>query len=168
MGTTNNLINATINCDCFIVPNAATRADQRYSMGIQLAKKAAEIAANNGFEYNEATDKFVQMWWTNSDISDNFQDHGFNVHHEGKIYRFGHDIILDYIPETFFRDHKEGDILPITIRLKPNWYTTENDKRNIQEDDLPEFNVTFNLKLNQLDYRYRRFGTFEEVLKAVC
>ena len=56
-----NIINATVNCDCFIVPNKAAIADLDYTMGQNLAAKAAEIAAENGFSYDKSVDKFVQM-----------------------------------------------------------------------------------------------------------
>ena len=75
---------------------------------------------------------------------------------------------------NFFKNHKEGEVVPITIRLKPvakvnkdigrrESYTTFEDT-----NPAPEFHITFNLKLDQLDYRYRRFGRFEDVLKYVA
>ena len=174
--TDNNIINATINCDCFIVPNAAVKADFGWgeisSYGRKLADKAAEIAANNGFEYNEETDKFVQMWWVGAG-SDNMQDHGFCIDIGNEKYFFGYQRSIELVPVNFFRGHKEGEVLPLTIALRPVAKMDINIGRESrisfdEENPAPTFQITFNIKLNQLDYRYRRFGTFEEVLDLVA
>ena len=178
MGTNNNLINATINCDCFIVPNKAVKANSGWddrpisSWGRKLADKAAEIAAENGFSYNESIDKFVQMWWVGAD-SDNMQDHGFCIEIGNNKYFFGYQRSISQVPMKFFEGHKEGEILPLVMTLKPmSVMNIELGRKSLQHyeetDEVPEFKITFNLKLNQLDYRYRRFGTFEEVLKYVA
>lgn len=158
MNTTTNMINVTVDCNCFIIPNSLAKANVNNSFGRKLADKAAEIAATNGFEYDESLDKFVQLWWVGCN-SDNMQDHGFTIEVDGQKYRFGYEMCLELVPVKFFKGHKEGEILPLTISLKP---------RHDEGEEVPTFNVTFNLKLNQLDYRYRRFGRFEEVLKLLA
>ena len=172
--TNNNMINVTVNCDAFIVPNRAAKADLDYTMGQNLATKAAEIAAENGFSYDESVDKFVQMWWTDGK-SDNMQDHGFSIEIGNEEYLFGYERGISYVPINFFKDHKEGEILPLTISLKPVAKVNKDIGRregytSFEEDTnpAPTFQITFNLKLNQLDYRYRRFGRFEDVLKYVA
>ena len=173
--TTMHIINVTVDCDCFIVPNKASKADLEFFMGRDLADKTLEIAEMNNFEYDPETDKFVQMWWTNEN-SKNFQDHGFTVTVGETVYNFHYARDCNYIPAKFFEGHKEGEILPLTIRMKPDssYSADETIDRHTRRansmwyDENPElapyFEITFNLKLNQHDYRYARFGNFEDVL----
>lgn len=151
----NNPINVTINCDCSIIPGRAKKADFGYrsiaGWTRRLADKAAEIAAMNDFTYNEETDLFVQMQWR-SDKFDNMQNNGFCIEIENEKYFFGHDSSIEYVPLNFFKGHKEGEILPLTIKLKPMAVESKNERlRRYNEDEAPEFNITFNLKLNQLE-----------------
>lgn len=93
-------------------------------------------------------DYYVQIWC----LTPNTENHGsnWNDHYEMVMPENREDPEAEgecfpkYLPVSLFKDKKEGD--SITIQTK--WGRVE-------------------LTLNQLNYRYRRFGRFEDVLKKL-
>lgn len=170
---------ATINCDTFIIPNKAGRASSNI-FGKRLASYNEQLAKDNGFNYDKDNDKLIELWTTGKE-SENFQAHGFKLEQEGTRYYFsGRDI--EYLPEDIFKDKKEGDVVTVKARIKPDWkISAEGDDYDYNYPDpaddfqnyrknrekAPEFMITFNMKLNQNSYRYRNFGPFERALEYV-
>lgn len=137
--------NYTFNANMFIIPNGIhTSNGCCYEMNRRSVNARFEEL---GIDYHiESGEKLVQIWSCGCD-SDNWSDHhlpyeirellGFNE--DDGFVRF-HDLL----PVSWFTGKKEGDIVTVNF--------TKND-----------VTVTVNFKLSQLDYRYRRFGKFEEV-----
>ena len=173
----NNKIYKEVNCDTFIVPNNASKISG-YMWGQEnLTKRTNEIYNLNGIEFNPAEDHMLQLWMTN-DQCENLNDHTFYIFDDVYHYTFRLDSTL---PAILFKDKKEGDVVDVVVTLKPisriKVIGTDNisrkDSERIWYDDknspeAPVFEITFNLKLNQSNYRYRRFGKFEDVYNMVC
>ena len=141
--TKNNINHVT--GDVFIVPNHARRfGNATFESIINRYKKVAE---ENGIEVTDDL-KFVEVWIVcKNDIkTDNLCDHGAHVLCDGEEVVI-HPRISN-IPEELFQGKKEGD----HISLK------------FTDEDIP---FEMDLRLCQKEYRYCRFGTFEEVLEAV-
>ena len=102
------------------------------------AIKVARLGLDPKFTLKKG-DKMVQLWMSGG-TSDNWQDHGI----PNTIPGTDEDYLPTYWPARCFEGMKEGDSLTLTI--------------NGHE-------VTF--LANQLDYRYKRFGAFEEALAYV-
>ncbi len=180
--TLNNIIEATMNVDIFIVPNSPSKADTSWSMDQRLAEEMQEIADDNGYDYDVNIDKLVQLWWTNDEF-DNLNDHGFQIKHDGYEYHFGAGTLTSYLPETILRDKVEGESFELKMHLSPDlrydanenvdrWERRKNAEDYENEDGTykesrPVFEITFVITPNQSDYRYRRFGTFEEVFNRL-
>lgn len=75
--------------------------------------------------------------WIVSEESDNWADHGSPI--DGKFF-------ISNLPTWMIKDMIEGDTIEI---------------------DLPNHNAVLKLTAAQLKYRYKRFGTFENVLKQL-
>lgn len=82
-------------------------------------------------------EKMVQLWWFNPTDSKGVDN---SVCHRGD----GHEIISEYVPASWLEGLNEGESRTLTFRGG-------------------DVKVT----ANQLDYRYRRFGKFEEALSQV-
>lgn len=146
-----DLFNATKNTinhvtgDVFIVPNHAIRfGNATFESIINRYKKVAE---ENGVEVTEDS-KFIEVWIVSEkDLkTDNLCDHGAHVLCDGE------EVVIQprisAIPEELLRGKKEGEHVSVKF--------TDND--------IP---FEIDLRLCQLEYRYSRFGTFEEVLEVV-
>ena len=146
-----DLFNATKNSinhatgDVFIVPNYARRfGDITFESVINRCKKVAD---ENGITVTENS-KFIEVWIVSKkDLkTDNLCDHGAHVLLDGE------EVVIhpriSYIPEELFQGKKEGD--HVTVKFTDN--------------DIP---FEIDLRLSQKEYRYARFGTFEEVLEVV-
>ena len=68
----------------------------------------------------------------------------------------GHD--FEYLPATLFFGMREGDQIQLTLPIT---------QRHRGKDDTMEILVNATVTLNQLGYRYRGFGKFEDVLANV-
>ena len=179
----NIIIKATVNCDAFIIPNHASKANQYMSQTIaqSIIEFNKNIAELSDLEYDPETDYILQLWLT-GEASENFARHGFKVTVDNLEYRFS-EYHLEDLSQSFFKDHKEGDIVTLTIPVTPShaFDTSIEDKElrrknyiDYMDDayeptkEAPLFHITFNIKLNQRDYRYCSFGNFEEVMARVC
>lgn len=158
MKTTNMIVNGTINAnlDTFIIPNSASLVTDWMTPSQQerMTKKAEKISAVAGCGFDAANDKLVQLWFVGMG-SENLVDHATMAEDEnGNQYVLCADI--ERLPETLFRGHKEGDVIEVPLPA-----TCKGEDGNI------EVVLNAKIKLNQRDYRYRRFGNFEEVLAQV-
>jgi hypothetical protein len=185
---TTPIINITLNADIFVIPNSASKADLEWSMGRDLAAYYQKVAELNDLEYIPEVDPFLQLWLVgtgeeNGSVkSENLARHGFTVAYDGWKYHFNEGD-LEMIPWHWFEGKKEGETLTLTFPLRPSWATDSSGidlrlrNRNhkfFQDDETgewmaetPLFHITFNLRLNQAEYRYRNFGTFDEVMMRV-
>ena len=144
----------TIDAQIFIIPNDAFKYDFNYDSQAHRARKiVTRLNEANGFNMVPEDTLFVETWWTNDD-SDNILRHGIEI--DGGFLDCGQLGFLEDVPYEIIKDLKEGQT--ITLRVNDLLYT-ENDEDKVD--------VTFNLTANQLSYRYRRFGTFEETLRCV-
>jgi hypothetical protein len=162
----------TVNCDAFIIPNGASKVDLSWSMGQDLANFCEKVAELNNLPYDKEQDLHLQLWLANDD-NENIARHGLHLDVDGDKYVF-HESKLEDLPVSFFQGYEEGDIVTIRVPMEPSYANIGGQRveyREFAEDhveNIPKFLVTFNIKLNQKDYRYRRFGTFENTLAAVC
>ena len=145
------------NADAFIIPNSfSTKCGEfgrfDYFKQIYDANDFGEIKPDDGL---------VQLWYVVPDLeSENFIDHsgkcldemGNKIHIRPRI---------DILPASIFAEYKEGDVIDINV---PYTYNYEDDMIS----DIREYMLKMHVKLNQSDYRYRRFGKFEEVLPKVA
>lgn len=165
----------TMDIEAFIVPNKACPAKSFWLSSEKKAARAAEICELNKITYNEETDNLVQLWCIGGE-SDNMQDHGFSYTEGNLKYRFRFDSVL---PANLFTGYKEGEVVSVKISMTPClvYELGEGEdfpRRRIYADyeeeeiEAPQFVFTFNIKLNQISYRYSRFGNFEDVLEQVC
>lgn len=102
---------------------------------------------------NKVSKDKIQIWLTNEG-TDNLQDHAFFTIHNGEQY-------LGRIKETvipYSEKMKEGTsgILNLTFLGK------KCVNHLSEEGEWCEFPIKVEVTCNQLDYRYRRFGKFEE------
>ena len=154
--------NIQLNADIFVIPNQAAKLSSFFEC-VQEEKLVAanQIAELNGFTFDPEKDYFIETWMVCAEHGcDNFADHCIHYKDDdGTYYTIG--IEDRYLPSNLFVGKKEGDM--ITIKL-PVWYV--NDAQ-FPERSNGRTVAEIQIKLNQSDYRYRRFGTFEEVLKKV-
>lgn len=116
-----------------------------------LQVKAEKIGLHvNGEKVDFKTnDPIVQIWWTGSG-SENWGAHGLPEELCGSAPDATYDeclerdFMIDNLPYRLIKDLKEGDTLSVEI----NGHVVE-------------------VVANQLGYRYKRFGTFEEVLSKL-
>ena len=165
--TLETLENIVINGDIFIIPNRACKIDDYYEdFREKFLKEAIEICEINGFEFNKDEDHIIETWYLSNELGcDNIPDHDLYIVYDNKEYQ----IISTcgrQIPENFFRGHKEGDVVSVKLPCIIRESHLPHHKGNVDGDI--ETVVEFRLKLNQGDYRYRRFGEFEDVLRKVC
>lgn len=133
---------------CFIVPNACGTAKD-FFMESQK-KMAREFFELNGKEFTEDM-KLIQVWLHNKKC-DNMVDHYFKVPGtELSGQCFG------YIPVSFLKDIKEGDVKELVI---PG-HTYDKD------GNYSCAGFKMKIKFQQHGYRYQRFGNFEEVVASL-
>lgn len=146
--------NVTINADVFIIPNSPALIDE-FCNKKELQESIKSICNASNIEFNENV-KLVQCWFVNND-SDNIGCHGLIINIDNEEYAILHGAVETNIPATFFKNKKEGDVIEITMPISV--YGENEEMKNI--------NLCINARLNQLDYRYKRFGSFECVLKNI-
>lgn len=144
----------------FIIPNHATLPEESYPGSARLIHEQTEIAELNDIEYDRDEDQLVQFWIHADDIiqSENLNCHGAAIYIDDERYRI--DCRCELLTERIFREHIEGDV----VNLKLPAYLS---KSGSDLDESEKIILDLELTLNQLDYRYRSFGPFEEVLKRV-
>ena len=134
----------TVNLNCFIVPNDG----MRFNLFLDCLRKSMKKDLNNIGIVPEDTDDMIQVW-ISAENEDNCSDHGFpddilktlGLEDESRFDRR----CPKFLPYSILKDVKEGDVKQF---VAPN-------------------GAMINIKFEQLPYRYRRFGTFEETLNYV-
>lgn len=141
--------------EVFIVPNHARSLDQL----LRESRKEyiRNIAKMNGINDMSDNDQLVELWYVSKDDlgTSNLVDHGAYILNENNMKIFFRPSI-GLLPAKIFEGRKEGDVVDIKA------YATV--------DDVDDENTVFFLmhcKLNQLSYRYCRFGRFEETFDLV-
>jgi hypothetical protein len=151
--------------DMFIVPNSSITIEKML-LRKQYEGWLSRLMEVNGLELSN-NECLIDVWMVSNSTtgdtnleSDNLRDHGFEV--DGKRACIG----SAYFPKRLIESKKEGDVIEINLPITyPEYQRDENTGKliNCSEDDV----IAISLKLNQKDYRYRRFGNFEEVLEKV-
>lgn len=146
----------------FIIPNRASSVGDDAWTSPKLIEWLEKLCELNNTTYDKENDKLVETWLVEiddekDDPCDNMQDHVFCL----EPIKMESRIKFHYIPEKLIKDFKEGDTFKIKIPIKM-FSEYRLDERNSKEAVL-ELSIT----ANQKDYRYRRFGTFEECLEHV-
>jgi len=148
-------MNTTVKGHVFIVPNIA-ETFKSYPEDSQdwLTQRISRMTGINP----KKEDKMLQVWITSKEC-DNWNDHfgGFQVNVLGQNKEY-----WSRINET-----KEDRLLGYFPRLYPSQIFEgkhEGDKVMLH---CPEYDVDIELTCNQLDYRYGKFGRFEEVFGQV-
>lgn len=146
----------TIKADAsvFIIPNQLSKLDDFFT----ATKPRAEFIHNTSVKAADSdeiicgnpNDLLVQLWWDSEDLgSENLARHGFTIQDGSEMQYFCNDY-MEYLPLNLFKGHKEGDWIDFTFE----WYN--QDKTAIL--------LLLHTRLDQLNYRYRSFGGFDELL----
>lgn len=143
-----------VNGDVFIIPNGMGTVNDFIS-GKEFHRRVLDAIqfASNGTHIDDKS-LLVETWIVSKELgTDNLSDHGGKyIGEDGEIHGTGH---LDrYIPFDLLNGHKEGDVVDITI---PRGTYDFNEG----------FDIVLHLRLAQKEYRYSRFGSFEDVLKRL-
>ena len=135
----------------FIIPNSAcTKNDFLLD---SYKGKAQELLLANGIQNDD--EKLVQIWFfTPGNDDSNWVDHTIDGFDELKYWKPA----IGYLPASLFADKDDGDV--VTVNLPIEKY--DHDKNITMHTT-----IKVQLKLDQLNARYRRFGSFAEVLKRV-
>jgi len=146
------------NLEAFIIPNSVNLFKDFYSKE-RREDKYKKLLELSGATCDLDEQYMVQMWYVGEELnSDNLVDHGFRIIENGTRYSFTMNG-FDYLPYYFLKDKKEGDIIKVTFPIK--LYTDD------ESENAANWTLEATIKLNQTDYRYRRFGKFEDVLAAL-
>lgn len=142
------IIRGKVETKSFIIPNSITRLDGFFHDKTRdRLKKMTEAA---GFEVTDST-KFIQIWSVAS-CKDNIADSVWSIHGYNFFTR------IEQLPAELFAGKVEGDKVEFLYK------DLVTDKRT---GNRVEVQINFEMTLDQLDYRYRRFGRFEEVFKML-
>lgn len=151
--TTDNtitVINDTIiRAGVFIVPNHAgplSEFGKKYD-----GQRMVDTAAANGKEFNPDADSVIQVWLHAEESlgCDNLSDHYFE--YEGENYR----LYANILPASLFTGMMEGDEREMLIPIRSQ----------SEEEERKYFRLL--VKAAQRQYRYRRFGDFQDVFQDV-
>lgn len=151
-------LEVTADAEIFIIPNRAGKIQDFLEFSRKrILDKAVELCEDNGHKFDQENDYMVEVWMHSNDLnSDNMNCHGSYFTFEGKEYAIGS--LPSYIPKQL-----------ISIKEKESTTLRYNNlKCRDYDGNKGEVDLVLNLRANQLDYRYCRFGAFEEVLEYVC
>lgn len=151
------VIGIEFNAEAFIIPNHSGKLENFWFSG--AANCAKEIAINVLGEEPDKDELYVQMWYVVKDLKcDNLVDHNAYIDIDGKKYAI--DIASCFLPYTALKGKNDGDIIDVTFQNTNGW-------RNDDGPEETEETITMHVTLNQKDYRYSSFGSFQEVLNKV-
>ena len=143
-----------VSADMFIVPNSFVRASNFFINSEKRAETMNGILEASGQE-TEADPLMMQSWVVAVDDlnCENLADHmGYYWGLDGIKHPFGN--IPSHLPASMFIGKTEGDTVTIVF---PEGTTMFND----------DFKVIMHLRLLQREYRYSRFGTFEQCFESL-
>lgn len=152
----------TINAEVFIIPNHGIlikKYIESFDSG-NRRKLNDQIAELNNITIDPNKDHIIQLWFISNDLeTENLERHGaIFIDNDANVKYI--KCKCEYLVDSIFKDHVEGDIINIKLPaiITSNKYDPEKSEEVI---------LDMNVKLNQLSYRYKNFGPFEEVLKYV-
>ena len=157
----------TVEADVFIIPNSVGTLSQFMADHVRnrIDNYANGIMEATGLEYDNKKEKFVECWFCNN-VSDNFADHGIDIQINGKEYRIFPGTINNHLPVSIFEGHVEGDKVKVII---PGVECIINYDRKSKDKEITKvIDLEMILTLNQKSYRYKNYGTFDELLKSLC
>lgn len=156
-----------VKMDAFIIPNNAAVSKDYILAGGRFGELHEKLARLNMYPYDIEKDKLVQMWFVeigeegDDDLCDNMDCHDFTLKDEsGEVYwaRLG----VGHLPESILNDKKEGDELQIDIPIRAN-----KIGHGIKNGTEIPITLKATIRLKQLEYRYARFGQFQDALRYV-
>ncbi len=158
--TVTTKLGEVIRVDAFVVPNSLASSLTALIEPERFSKFIEDLNKINGTQW--APKYWLWQSWlvgTETVGSENLVDHGFRLidPETNEILRCNM-ATSGFLPLEPFLGKKEGD--KVIIKLPINIH-----KRNDDDDiDIEKMAATFEITLNQLGFRYRRFGRFEEVI----
>ena len=159
--------NEFIRADVFIIPNASFKyegsLEQKEGCGTGIVNDLntmwhvalpKELRENKEFKNED----WIEVWYvTPGNDESNWGSHHIDGYSELK----GWKPRTDYLPKSLFEGKKEGDCITFDLPI-----VKELDDNNCDYAYAYAI-IKIQLCLAQTKYRYRNFGTFEEVLKRV-
>lgn len=147
--------------DVFIIPNPAfsNKKDSSFKLPSFMDELNKVFYSNSDLNEEKISfddTRFIECWFCNPD-NDNWRDHGITGLEDG-IDGDSWRLSTAWIPEWIFANKKEGDGVTLTLPVQ-----RRDENRGVCETSM----VIASVILAQTKYRYRNFGTFEEVLKRV-
>lgn len=154
---------ATIKVDAFIVPvSLESIHDLNSDCQNQEIERRIQFNKDNGTDFNVLSSKFVYLWYTGEDTceSENLGDHGFLVEDLNGTPRASRlTSHAEHVPAELFKDKVEGDTVEIVLPAR---------LLNPEPGEEKNFKVRLICRLAQKEYRYRRHGTFHDVLSRLA
>lgn len=142
--------------DGFIIPNTASHLST-YCVG---RKELMELMVLNKI----VGDPVMIQTWLATPLNDNVVDHLTTITLDGLVI-VGR-IMCGNIPHELLKDKREGDIVDVIFPFSINSITDEGG--NSLPCETFDITVLGHVTLAQKKYRYKTFGTFEQVLERVC
>lgn len=141
--------------DIFIIPNKGCKLDDYFESFREDLKKYYEdlCEANNTMFFEN--DKLVQVWITSKDLeTDNLFCHAAWI--DNYVIRLDHH---EDVPMKLIHI-KEGESTTLVFNGCATNLNDNTDKKEVK--------LVLNVTANQLGYRYRNSGKFEDIMAKVC
>lgn len=138
----------------FVIPNRMDNLGWYRGFGSPLAPKIEKIAAANSIECDDST-RVVDIWMYVPGVTSDLNSHGISVTFEQGGEEVPCIVGTTCLPKDLIKDLKEGDATTIKIPAYVN--------RSASDEIMLEITVT----ASQSDSRYRKWGSFEEVVQKV-
>jgi len=147
----------------FVIPNEAVKAADCFYPD-EMESYGSTICAMNDIDYDANEDKFLMIWFASED-SDNMSDHGFLAVDDltGEEIYVPAGGLQCYVPAKLL-NIKEGESTIVTF---PVFGCGKNASASERRSCRNRYVVTMELTAAQLQYRYSRFGTFENVAEVL-
>ena len=146
--------NEIIRGNVFIIPNPAiSYSDETRNLSFwHKMEELLQANADHVTSVRVEDNQYVQVWYcTSGSDNSNWVDHCIDGYPELKGWR----PVSPYLPVELLKGHTEGQTITINLPVK----------KTINETDVEEMStIKVALILSQNKYRYRNFGTFENVL----
>ena len=115
--------------------------------------KAQELLIANGIHNDD--EKLIQIWFfTPENPNSSWVDHNIDGYDELRGWRPA----IGYLPASIFNGKDDGDVVTVNLPI---------EKYDRDENVTMFTTIKVQLKLDQMNSRYRRYGTFAEVLKQL-
>lgn len=150
------VIGIEFNAEAFIIPNRSGKLEDFVFSSTR--KDTKEVAVSVLDREPDEDERYIQMWYVVKDLNcENLVDHGASVELDGETYYIG--MPTSFLPYSILKGKNDGDTIDVTFRN--SWDI------DLDHEDEETVKITMHVTLNQKDYRYRNFGSFQEVLKKV-